>query len=186
MSGLDHVDNYPEIPVSLAPTSTVLKTGAWRSVRPVIKTRTAPCSAYCPAGISIPEYFDYLTQDKTEEAYGVFMERNPFPRITGRVCPHFCEQGCNLAVATDEEPLSIRSIERWLGDRTAEHPHSYPTAETGKQGLYKLFEGDNGGNLISRYSIDGDTADIAYHNRFPGHDRHPMHQDLTKLFPTPR
>ena len=100
MSDLDHVDNYPEIPVSLAPTSTVLKTGAWRSVRPVLKTRTAPCNAYCPAGISIPEYFDYLTQDKVEDAHSVFMERNPFPRITGRVCPRFCEHGCNLAVAT--------------------------------------------------------------------------------------
>ncbi|MDJ0923176.1 MAG: FAD-dependent oxidoreductase, partial [Acidimicrobiia bacterium] len=133
MSGLDHVDDYPEIPVSLAPTSTILKTGAWRSVRPVIKTRTAPCSAYCPAGISIPEYFDCLTQDQADEAHAVFMERNPFPRITGRVCPHFCEQGCNLAVATDQEPLSIRSIERWLGDRTADRPHPYPTEETGKQ-----------------------------------------------------
>ena len=64
MSGLDHVDNYPEIPVSLAATSTVLKTGAWRSVRPVIRIRTAPCSAYCPAGISIPEYFDHLKEEK--------------------------------------------------------------------------------------------------------------------------
>ncbi|MDJ0497123.1 MAG: FAD-dependent oxidoreductase [Acidimicrobiia bacterium] len=133
MSGLDHVDNYPEIPVSLAPTSTVLKTGAWRSVRPVLKTRTAPCNAYCPAGISIPEYFDFLTQDRLEDAHSVFMERNPFPRITGRVCPRFCEHGCNLAVATDEEPLSIRSIERWLGDHTAEVPHPNPAEETGKQ-----------------------------------------------------
>lgn len=133
MSGLDHVDNYPEIPVSLASTSTLLKTGAWRSVRPVIKTRTAPCSAYCPAGISIPEYFDDLKEDRLEEAHTIFMERNPFPRITGRVCPHFCEHGCNLAVATDEEPLSIRSIERWLGDQTAELPHRYPAEETGKQ-----------------------------------------------------
>ena len=133
MSGLDHVDNYPEIPVSLAATSTVLKTGAWRSVRPVIRIRTAPCSADCPAGISIPEYFDHLKEEKLDEAHSVFMERNPFPRITGRVCPHLCEQGCNLAVATDEKPLSIRSIERWLGDQTADLPHPYPTEETGKQ-----------------------------------------------------
>ena len=50
MSGLEHVDDYPEIPVSLAATSTILKTGAWRSVRPVLRNRTAPCSAGCPAG----------------------------------------------------------------------------------------------------------------------------------------
>ena len=48
MSDLNHVDNYPEIPVSFASTSTILKTGAWRSVRPVFTNRMAPCSAGCP------------------------------------------------------------------------------------------------------------------------------------------
>ena len=109
MSRLDHVDNYPEIPVSLASTSTILKTGAWRSVRPVIKSRTAPCSAYCPAGIAIPKYLDEVKEGKLDEAHATFIEHNPFPRITGRVCPHFCEHGCNLAVASER----VRSGSAW-------------------------------------------------------------------------
>jgi NADPH-dependent glutamate synthase beta subunit-like oxidoreductase len=133
MSGLDHVDDYPEIPVSLAPTSTVLKTGAWRSVRPVLRNRTAPCSAGCPAGIAIPGYLDDIKEGRLEQAHARFIARNPFPRITGRVCPHLCEQGCNLAIASGEESVSIRSIERWLGDKTAHVPHPYPVVETGKQ-----------------------------------------------------
>ena len=132
MKGLTHVDDYPEIPVSLAPTSALLKTGAWRSVRPVLARRTAPCTADCPAGIDIPAYLDLVRQGKVGEALDLFTRRNPFPRITGRVCPHFCEQGCNLAVAAEEEPVSIRSIERWLGDETADRPHPQLPEPTGK------------------------------------------------------
>jgi len=133
MSGLGHVDDYPEIPVSFASTSALLKTGAWRSVRPVLTKRTAPCSAECPAGIDIPAYLDHVRQGRLEEARTAFSEWNPFPRITGRVCPHFCENRCNLTVVSGEESVSIRSIERWLGDKTADLPHPQPEKETGKQ-----------------------------------------------------
>jgi NADPH-dependent glutamate synthase beta subunit-like oxidoreductase/Pyruvate/2-oxoacid:ferredoxin oxidoreductase delta subunit len=133
MSRLEHVDDYPEIPVSLAPTSALLKTGAWRSVRPVVAKRTAPCTAGCPAGIDIPAYFDDVKRGDLDSALDRFLRRNPFPRITGRVCPHFCEQGCSLAVAAEEEPVSIRSIERWLGDETADRSHRVLADQTGKR-----------------------------------------------------
>src|SRR5438034_7657621 len=38
----------------------------------------------------------------------------PFPSVTGRVCYHPCEQACNRG--TDDEALSIRGVERFLGD----------------------------------------------------------------------
>jgi formate dehydrogenase major subunit len=133
MNGLGHVDDYPEIPVSLAPTSALLKTGAWRSYRPVVAKRTAPCTAGCPAGIDIPVYLDQLRNGNLDDAFINFKRRNPFPRITGRVCPHTCEQGCSLAIAAGEEPVSIRSIERWLGDETADQPHKLIAGETGVQ-----------------------------------------------------
>jgi NADPH-dependent glutamate synthase beta subunit-like oxidoreductase len=133
MNGLGHVDDYPEIPVSFASTSALLKTGAWRSVRPVLTRRTAPCSAECPAGINIPAYIDEIVRGSLEDAHTAFISKNPFPRITGRVCPHFCEHWCNLAVVSGEESVSIRSIERWLGDQTADLPYPLPEEETGKQ-----------------------------------------------------
>lgn len=133
MSGLGHVDDYPEIPVSFASTSALLKTGAWRSVRPVLSDRTAPCSAECPAGINIPAYLDEVKDGNLDKALAAFVERNPFPRITGRVCPHLCEHRCNLAVVSGEESVSIRSIERWLGDNTADIPYPRPEQETGKR-----------------------------------------------------
>jgi NADPH-dependent glutamate synthase beta subunit-like oxidoreductase/Pyruvate/2-oxoacid:ferredoxin oxidoreductase delta subunit len=133
VSPLDHVDDYPEIPVSLAPTTTALKTGAWRSVRPVLSERTAPCAAACPAGVDVPRYLHLITLGRIEEAFALFTERNPFPRITGRVCPHTCQDTCNLAVTTEDGAVSIRSIERWLGDATAHLPHVGPTARSGRR-----------------------------------------------------
>jgi len=127
---LDHVDDYPEIPVSLGSTRAAIKTGGWRSVRPVEVDRTAPCAFACPAGVAVPEYLDLIRLGHLDEALALFTERNPFPRITGRVCPHTCEDGCNLAVATGDAPVAIRSIERWLGDATAQVPHPRPFEAT--------------------------------------------------------
>jgi NADPH-dependent glutamate synthase beta subunit-like oxidoreductase/Pyruvate/2-oxoacid:ferredoxin oxidoreductase delta subunit len=133
MSKLGHVDDYPEIPVSMASTSTVLKTGAWRSVRPLLVERTAPCSASCPAGVEVPAYVDDIKEGRLETAFEVLTARNPFPRITGRVCPHFCEHVCNLEEATGRNSVSIRGIERWLGDKTASLPHPAPRGSTGQR-----------------------------------------------------
>jgi NADPH-dependent glutamate synthase beta subunit-like oxidoreductase/Pyruvate/2-oxoacid:ferredoxin oxidoreductase delta subunit len=130
---LGHVDDYPEIPVSMASTSTVLKTGAWRSVRPLLTERTAPCSAACPAGVEVPAYLDDIKAGNLTSAFEALTSRNPFPRITGRVCPHFCEHVCNLDDSTGREAVSIRGIERWLGDKTASLPYRAPRAGTGRR-----------------------------------------------------
>lgn len=133
MSGLEHVDDYPEIPVSLASTRTAIKTGQWRSVRPLIQERAAPCSAGCPAGIGLPSYASDIKAGRLDEAFAAITARNPFPRITGRVCPHSCEDRCNLTLATGEEAVSIRAVERWLGDATAHVAHPLPEVESGKR-----------------------------------------------------
>lgn len=130
MTPLDHVDDYPEIPVSLGSTRAAIKTGDWRSVRPVEVDRTAPCAFACPAGVDVPRYLDSIRLGRLDEALAVFAERNPFPRITGRVCPHSCEDGCNLAAATGDDAVGIRSIERWLGDVTAQVPLPQPFEAT--------------------------------------------------------
>jgi NADPH-dependent glutamate synthase beta subunit-like oxidoreductase/Pyruvate/2-oxoacid:ferredoxin oxidoreductase delta subunit len=66
-------------------------------------------------------------------AFAAVTARNPFPRITGRVCPHRCEDACNLAARTGDDPISIRALERWLGDATAHLPHPIQAARTGKR-----------------------------------------------------
>ena len=47
------------------------------------------------------------------------LDNNPIPAITGRVCPHFCEQKCNRA--DFDESVSINSVERFMGDYILEN-----------------------------------------------------------------
>ncbi|MCJ7726700.1 MAG: FAD-dependent oxidoreductase [Acidimicrobiia bacterium] len=130
MSDLSHVDDYPEIPVSFLTSREALKTGGWRNMRPYLAERRSACTDQCPAAVPIPRYLHHLAEGRLAEAFAVFTLRNPFPRITGRVCPRTCEAGCNRTGR--EGAVAIRDIERYLGEQTAAIPHSAPEAETGR------------------------------------------------------
>lgn len=79
-----------------------------------------PCTAACPVQTNIATYLDLMRQDRIDEAAAILLDVNPMPAVTGRVCPHFCEQQCNRG--SFDEPISIRSIERFLGDHILAHP----------------------------------------------------------------
>ena len=162
MTPLDHVDDYPEIPISLGSTRDSVKTGEWRSVRPVASERTAPCSAGCPAGVPIPAYLHLITAGLLGEAFELFTAHNPFPRITGRVCPHFCQEVCNLAARTEDGPVSIRGIERWLGDATAHLPHVTPHAATGAR---VAVVGSGPGGLSAAYFLRRSGHEVTVYER---------------------
>lgn len=131
MVDLTHVDRYPEIPVSLLPSRGMLQTGDWRNVRPELRERPSPCTIACPAQVPIPRYLHLLAEGRVADAYAAFTARNPFPSITGRVCPHECEDSCNRV--TRDGAVSIRTLERYLGDRAAAMPPPSPAADTGRR-----------------------------------------------------
>jgi NADPH-dependent glutamate synthase beta subunit-like oxidoreductase len=72
------------------------------------------CSSACPGGVDIPSYLSKIREGNLSEAARILLESNPFPSITGRVCPHLCEQECNRG--DFDEPVSVREIERFIGD----------------------------------------------------------------------
>jgi NADPH-dependent glutamate synthase beta subunit-like oxidoreductase len=76
------------------------------------------CRANCPANVEIPRYLASVRSGDLEGAARILLEGNPMPAITGRVCPHFCELGCNKAELG--EAVSVRSAERALGDLVLE------------------------------------------------------------------
>jgi NADPH-dependent glutamate synthase beta subunit-like oxidoreductase/CO/xanthine dehydrogenase FAD-binding subunit len=100
--------------------------GAARVVNP-------PCSSNCPATVDIPSYLNRIRDGNLLESAKILLESNPFPAITGRVCPHFCEQECNRGEF--DESVSIRCIERFIGDYVLENVAEIirpPETDTGK------------------------------------------------------
>ena len=116
-----HVPEHLRLPIAgVTPPPTekegqrLFPTGNFRFFRPVYKDKTPPCNHACPTGEQIQKYLDYVKHDRYLDGYLTIMEDNPMPSITGRVCYHPCETVCNRAA--HDEPIGIRSVERFLGD----------------------------------------------------------------------
>ena len=80
----------------------------------------APCVTGCPIHNDIPGLHGQdSVPASSHEAVAILLRTNPLPAITGRVCPHTCETDCNRFGY--DEPVSIRDVERFLGDYALEH-----------------------------------------------------------------
>jgi NADPH-dependent glutamate synthase beta subunit-like oxidoreductase/CO/xanthine dehydrogenase FAD-binding subunit len=94
----------------------------------------APCVGGCPIHNDIPGYMTRIRAGEVHEAVAILLRTNPLPAVTGRICPHTCETDCNRFGY--DEPVSIREVERFLGDYALEHAadlYRPPAAESGKR-----------------------------------------------------
>lgn len=107
-----------------AGTSLAFKTGTWRAERPVHKHWGAPCHFACPAGEDAQAWIAKLQEGHDRAAWETLVAVNPLPAITGRVCPHPCETGCNRGQF--DAPLAIHNLERYLGDEALAKGWPYP------------------------------------------------------------
>jgi len=92
-----------------------------------------PCASHCPANSAIPSYLGKIKNGGFMEAAQIFMDFNPMPAITGRVCPTFCEPECKRSEF--DEPVAVRCVERALGDYMLERMAEVftpPKVESGK------------------------------------------------------
>jgi NADH-quinone oxidoreductase subunit F len=74
----------------------------------------ATCSNRCPSEVDIPAYLSLVAEGRNEEALRSHMDRNPFPSVCARVCPHPCETRCRRE--TVDEPIAIRAVKRFMVD----------------------------------------------------------------------
>ena len=121
----------------------------------------APCVAGCPIHNDIPAYMAELRAGKLEEAVAILLRTNPLAAIMGRACAHYCEEECNRF--DFDEPVSIRDVERNLGDYALEHAAEFypaPGSETGKSvavvgagpaGLTAAYFLRQGGHAVTVY-----------------------------------
>ena len=92
-------------------------------LRPRFAPKAPPCASGCPNGTEIRELLVIVAQAKDyglthEQAFDRvwkrIVERNPFPAVTGRICPHPCETACNRSAK--DGAVAFNAIERMIGD----------------------------------------------------------------------
>ena len=74
----------------------------------------ATCSNGCPSEVDIPAYLSLVAEGRETEALLSHMERNPFPSVCARVCPHPCEAHCRREAM--DAPVAIRAVKRFMVD----------------------------------------------------------------------
>ncbi|HJV79796.1 FAD-dependent oxidoreductase [Noviherbaspirillum sp.] len=139
MRDADHAADIPSASVILAAlpdvmpmsehsadTPATLKTGSWSNQAPLYREHAAPCNVACPAGNDIVGFIQALKKDGPEAAAAILLRTQALPSVCGRVCPAPCMKECNRAAF--DGAVSIRSLERWIGDKAALQPaHQTPT-----------------------------------------------------------
>ena len=126
-----------------------------------MKACATPCTQECPAGTDIPAYMALIRSGNWDEAAKTIMKYNPMPALTGRVCAHFCQTGCNRS--QEDESVLVGGVERTLGDYMLDNSDKFympPTKETGKSaavvgsgpsGLSAAFYLRKAGNKVTVY-----------------------------------
>ncbi len=74
----------------------------------------APCVETCPANVDIQTYLRLVADGNYEAAVRVIKDRNPFPSVCGRVCPHPCEAACRRNLV--DTPVAINYVKRFAAD----------------------------------------------------------------------
>jgi NADPH-dependent glutamate synthase beta subunit-like oxidoreductase/Pyruvate/2-oxoacid:ferredoxin oxidoreductase delta subunit len=92
-------------------------------LRPRYTEKTPPCISHCPneadirgwlTTIAQAEAYGRTNEEALELAWQQITDRNPFPAVCGRVCPHPCEADCNRK--NKDGAVAINAMERYVGD----------------------------------------------------------------------
>ena len=95
---------------------------------------TTPCQRACPAGIDIRGYVGEIAQGNFADAVRIIKERNPFPAVIGRICPHPCEFECRRNLV--DEAVAINYCKRFAADyemKSGERVLPFKAPETEKR-----------------------------------------------------
>lgn len=74
-----------------------------------------PCVNTCPDNQGIPDYMYFVSGKLYDKALEVVETTNPFPNVTGAVCPHECETKCTRI--NYDDPLMIREMKKFIASK---------------------------------------------------------------------
>lgn len=149
-----------------AGSSLEFKTGDWRTMKPAHQHAAAPCHAACPAGEDAQAWIAGLQEGHPREAWETIARVNPLPGVTGRVCPHPCETGCNRGQY--DAAINIHALERWLGDEAVAKGWAFPPApEAGVAGKSVAIVGAGPAGLSCAYQLRRRGYDVTIFDSLP-------------------
>jgi glutamate synthase (NADPH/NADH) small chain len=106
----ERILDWAEIPLAPAPEELA------REASRCLDCGAPFCHALgCPLGNLIPECHDEVRRGHWRDAWLRLEMTNPFPELTGRLCPALCEASCTLAIAAG--PVAVRQLELAIAER---------------------------------------------------------------------
>ena len=110
------------------------------------------CMGGCPIGNIIPDWNDLVYRDDWKRALDRLHATNNFPEFTGYTCPAPCENACVLAY--NDDPVTIKSIERAIVDRGWEEGWIEPRPPAERTGYEVVIVGSGPAGLAAAQQLN--------------------------------
>jgi NADPH-dependent glutamate synthase beta subunit-like oxidoreductase len=137
----------------------------FHSIYGAMSVDAAPCTLGCPSRIDIPAYMARVRAGDLDGAARILLESNPLPAITGRACPHFCQEVCSRTPY--DETVSIRDVERYLGDYVLERADRFYVAPSAHSGLSVAVVGAGPAGLTAAYYLRRAGHEVTVYDQMP-------------------
>lgn len=123
----------------------------YHSVFGPVRRDAPPCSAHCPAGTDIADHLEAWRAGDLDGAARIILKKNPLPAVTGRVCPHYCQEGCGRREV--DGSVNIREAERYLGDYILDRAGRFYTSPEQENGRSAAVIGSGPSGLAAAYFL---------------------------------